>query len=182
MKLLRSSKNFSFRQTILTVTVCFALVAIGVGALAFVSGGYTRQGSRQTETLTSQFLPGLVSLTRLQDGALNLKSITLQFALARDEAGMNAQKQAFVVETEAVSQSLAQLESLSTDDQSKALIADLGTSLTAYREVGEKFQTELRGGDFEKAMATLDQQVAPAQQLVETNLDKLSEQYFARSK
>ena len=58
MKLLRSSKNFSFRQTILTVTVCFALVAIGVGALAFVSGGYTRQGSRQTETLTGQFLPG----------------------------------------------------------------------------------------------------------------------------
>jgi hypothetical protein len=107
-----SSRNFSFRQTVLTIVACFAVVAIGVGVLAVVSGSYTREGSRQTKTLTTQFLPGLVSLARLQQSALDLKSVTLQFALARDEAGMNVQKSAFTAGSEQVSRSLDELKKI----------------------------------------------------------------------
>lgn len=166
---------------ILTVTACFALVAVGVASLALVSGSYTRKGSRQTKTLTSQFLPGLVSLARLQQAALNLKSVTLQFALAKDEAGMNTQKQAFQIESQQVTRSLDELKGLASDADSSRLIADLGTAVKAYQIVVEKFQGELRGGDFEKAMATLDQQVASAQKQVESTLQALTEQYFQLS-
>jgi methyl-accepting chemotaxis protein len=175
------SRNLSFRQTVLTIVACFALVAIGVGVLAVVSGSYTRQGSRQTKTLTTQFLPGLVSLARLQQSALELKSVTLQFALARDEAGMNIQKAAFTAGSEQVSRSLDELKKLSSDAETNAALERLTTEVQAYGGVAEKFQTELRSGDFEKAMATLDQQVAPAQAKVAHELETLTEQYFQRS-
>jgi len=164
-----------------TVTTCFIVVALGVGALALISNNFTREGSHQTKTLTSQFLPGLVSLARLQKATLNLKSVTLQFALAKDEIGMNAQKQAFKVETEQVTKSLAEINQLATGTQSHALIAELGVSIHAYQTLAEKFQGELRGGDFEKAMATLDQQVMPTQKKVETTLQALTEEYFLLS-
>ena len=161
----------------LAVTACFVLVALGVGALAVVSGSYTRQGSRQTKTLTGQFLPGLVSLAGLQEAALNLKSITLQFALAKDEAAMNVQKLAFQAATQEATKSLDELKALATDAQSVTLIGTLADAVKSYGTTAEKFQTELRGGDFEKAMATLDQQVGPAQSKVEGGLKALSAQY-----
>ncbi len=181
MNPLRLIRSLSFRQTMLAVTACFMFVAAGVAALAVVSSTYTRQGGRQTETLTGQFLPGLVSLARLQQAALNLKSVTLQFALARDDAGMNAQKEAFQKEIASVNTSIEELRALANDEQTAAFIGHLATDLVAYREVGERFQAELRGGDFEKAMATLDQQVAAAQAKVEQDLAKISEQYFTLS-
>ena len=178
---MQSSKiggSFSFRRMTVTVTSCFAVVAVGVATLALVSRNYTRQGSHQTKTLTSQFLPGLVSLARLQQAVLNLKSITLQFALAKDEAGMNTQKQAFETENQSVGRSLAELKALGGDAQTSKLMADLAEQARVYEGVGQRFQTELRAGDFEKAMATLDQQVAPAHAKVESNLQTLTEQYF----
>ncbi len=171
-------RQISFRQTMLLITGCFVLVAVGVAALALVSGRLNQQSARQTNTLTKQSLPGLVSLARLQQATLELKSITLQFALAKDDAAMNAQKQAFQAQTQQVTRSLDELRALTSDEQSKALLANLGTALQGYRDASEKFQTELRGGDFEKAMATLDQQVGAARQKVETQLGTLTEQYF----
>jgi len=162
----------------LLITGSFVLVALGVAALAVVSSRLNQQSTRQTKTLTGQILPGLVSLAKLQQSTLELKSITLQFALAKDDAGMNAQKQAFQAQTQQVSRSMDELRTLTQDEQCKAQLASLGTALQAYRDVSERFQTELRGGDFEKAMATLDQQVGPTRQKVETQLAALSEQYF----
>ncbi|MEO5961631.1 MAG: methyl-accepting chemotaxis protein [Opitutaceae bacterium] len=179
MKASRSHRNFSFRQTMLAVTACFTLVTAGVAALAVISGGYSRQGRLQTKTLTGQFLPGLVSLARLQQSALNLKSIALQVALARDEAGMNTQKQAFRTEIQKVSANIDELKRLADDPETAGSIVQMANAIQAYGTVAEKFQTELRGGDFEKAMATLDQQVAPAQLKVETDLAKLSERCFS---
>jgi methyl-accepting chemotaxis protein len=181
MNVFRLAHRFSFRQAMLLITACFVLVTLGVALLAFVSRHYARQGSRQTETLTGKFLPGLVTLARLQEAALNLKSITLQFALAKDEAGMNAQKQAFQAENQQIGRSLTDLKTQANDEQSQNLIAAFSSAVDSYRASAERFQTELRGGDFEKAMATLDQHVGPAQQKVELQLKGLSEQYFQLS-
>ena len=64
MQLFQFHRHLNFRQMILTVTACFAFVAVGVAALALVSGRYTREGSVQTKTLTSKYLPGIVSLAK----------------------------------------------------------------------------------------------------------------------
>ena len=176
------ARGFSFRQSMLTVIVCFALVTVGVTILAVASSGYARQSTRQTTTLTTRFLPDLVSLARLQQSTLNLRSVTLQFALARDEAAMNVQKQAFKAEIEQISRSIEELTRVRSEGETGKLIASLPALVLAYRTVAEKFQTELRAGEFEKAMATLDQQIVPAQQKVEAQLKILSEEYFQRSR
>lgn len=181
MQLFQFHRRLSFRQMTLAVTACFTLVAVGVAVLAFVSGRYTSQGRVQTKTLTGQFLPGIVSMARLQISALNLKSITLQFALAHDEAAMNTQKAAFKAETQSVMKELGELGRLATNQQTVGLIAALNGAVQEYQGVAEKFQQELRGGDFEKSMATLDQQVAPAQKKVEASLLELTDQYFQLS-
>jgi methyl-accepting chemotaxis protein len=181
MSLPKSAARFNFRTAMLTVTACFALVTIGVGVLAVVSSGFMRQSTRQTQTLIDQFLPGLVNLARLQESTFNLKAITLQFALARDEAAMNVQKQAFQNETRQIERSIEELKRLTADPETASLIVSLPPAVQAYRSAAERFQTELRSGEFEKAMATLDQQVASAQQKVETQVKALSERYFQRS-
>jgi methyl-accepting chemotaxis protein len=84
----------------------------------------------------------------LQEAALNLKSITLQFALAKDEPGMKAQAQAFRTLSEQADQNLTNLKKNATDEQSQKLIAAFEGTVKTYLEASGKFQTELLGGDF----------------------------------
>jgi methyl-accepting chemotaxis protein len=165
----------------LLITCCFIVVTLGVALVAVISRHYSREGTRQTQTVTGQFLPGLVTLSRLQEAALNLKSITLQFALAKDEAAMKVQAQAFKTLSEQADRNLADLKKNTTEEQSQKLITAFEGSVKVYLEASGKFQTELLGGDFEKAMATLDQKVGPAQQKIETELRAISERYFELS-
>lgn len=181
MSPLKPSGRFNFRTAMLTITACFALVTVGVGVIAAVSSGFTRQSTRQTETLIQHFLPGLVSLAHLQESTLNLKGITLQFALARDESAMKLQKQAFQKEVGQIARSIEELKAVASDGETTRLISSLPAAMQVYREAAGKFQTELAAGEFEKAMATLDQEVASAQQKVDVQLKALSEHYFLRS-
>jgi PAS domain S-box-containing protein len=181
MNLFNLTRGFGFRQTMLLTAGCFVLIALGVTGVTIVSRQYTRQGTRQTQTLTEEFLPGLVTLAQLQDATLNLKSITFQFALAKDEEAMREQKQAFQLTTIQVTRSIAKLKRLAQDDPTLLLIDAFAADVQSYRVDVEQFQAELGAGEFEKAMATLDHEVAPAQEEIETHLGTLSEQYFELS-
>ena len=161
------------------IAACFLLVTAGVAALAVFSGRQTHQSRQQTATLTNEFLPGLVSLGRLQNSAHNLKNITLQFALARDEPGMNAQRDASQAESTRLAESIAELRALASDTTTADLISASEGSLGVYRAAAEKFQTELRAGEFERAMATLDQEVSAAEQMVEHQLDAVNQRFLA---
>jgi len=165
----------------LLITACFIVVTLGVASVAVISRHYSREGTRQTETVTGQFLPGLVTLSGLQEAALNLKSITLQFALAKDEAAMKVQAQAFQTLTEQADRNLAKLKANSTDEACQRLIVAFEATVKIYLDTAGRFQTELRGGDFEKAMATLDQKLSPAQQKLESELRSINERYFELS-
>jgi PAS domain S-box-containing protein len=181
VSLLRFTRSLGLRQTMLLTAGCFILVALGVTGVALVSRSYARQGSQQTGTLTRQFLPGLVALARLQEATLNLKSITFQFALARDEAGMNAHQLAFDANTAQVNRCLDELTQLAKDSQTREIIAAFSGEVRRYRASSEQFQTELRIGAFEQAMATLDHQLDPAQKRIETQLHAIGERYFRLS-
>jgi len=178
MNLSRFTRSFGFRQTMLLTAGCFVLIALGVTGVTVVSRNYSRQGTQQTETLTSQFLPGLVTLARLQDAAQNLKSITYQFALAKDEVAMKEQEKAFQITIVQVNRSVARLKLLASDEPTQRLITTFAADVKSYCEAAEKFQTELAAVEFEKAMATLDHQIGPSQQRIETQLAALSERYF----
>ena len=163
-------------------TGCFVLVTLGVSSVTLVSRNYSKQGARQAESLTHRFLPSLVTLARLQHSTLNLRGVTFQLALARDEAATNEQQRAFHAYNEDVRRSIGLLRSLSHDPEIAALIDTFAADVQAYREGAERFQAELRAGQFERAMATLDEHIDPAQQKIESQLRSLSEHLFRLSR
>jgi methyl-accepting chemotaxis protein len=171
----------NLRRTMVLIGACFVLVLLGVATIAFVSRHYAGRGTAQTHTLTSAFLPGLVSLARLQEATLQLNSNTLQFALAKDEAAMDALKQAFVTATADTHKHLGEITVEAGDEAGRRLIEAFTTAVQSYVRATEGFQASLRAGDFEKAMAMLDQDVATGRQSVETKLTALSEHYFQQS-
>ncbi len=176
MKLFKVSTNL--RRTISLITVCFVFVTLGVVGVAAVSRHYARQGTEQTGTLTGKFLPALVTLARLQEATLKLNTVILQFALGKDEAAMNAQQAVFQAQSAKITEYVTQLEtadaSAATQSQIKAFVA----AVESYRAAAAKLQAELKAGDFEKAMVTLDKEAAAGQQRVETQLRALSEHLF----
>jgi len=167
----------NLRRASLVIGGCFLLVTIGIASVTVILRSYARLGLQQTQTLTSEFLPGLVTLGRLQEGTLKLNSISLQYALAKDEAGMTLQQETFGKQREAIARYIAELSADAHDGRVRDAIGAFSQSVTNYAQASQKFQALLRSGDFEKAMATLDHEVASAQQQLETQLRALSEQY-----
>ena len=179
MHLLSPSANL--RRSTGFIAGSFALLILGVIATAVVSRRYATEGIRQTQTLTGTFLPGLVTLARLQEATLQLNGSTLQFALAKDDAALNTQAAAAKSALARVAEHVAALKSQAADAPSQQLIAAFSAAIQSYGDASTKFQTSLRGGDFEKAMATLDRDVAASRQSVEVRLRALSEHYFELS-
>ncbi len=175
----RFSSNLR-RMTIVTA-LCFGMVAAGVGSVAVISRTFARQGVQKTDALTRQFLPGLVALARLQEATLRLHSITLQFALAKDEAAMSTQKGAFAAELANVDRYVAELRRCDDSTQARSLLPEFVSAIQGYRGAAEKLQAELKAGDFEKSMATLDKEVAGERSRMETKLQALTEHFFGLS-
>jgi methyl-accepting chemotaxis protein len=175
MKTLTRSANL--RRTMLLIAGCFALVTLGVSVLAYVSRHYANRGIRETETLTGKFLPGLVALGQLQESSLKLHSITLQLAVAKDETAINALDSALKTQSARIGQLTTEMKAVAGDAESDALLTAFNSAVAAYRTSADTFQKQLRGGDFEKAMVTLDQQLNSAQQRVESQLHALSDHY-----
>jgi methyl-accepting chemotaxis protein len=171
----------NLRRTMALIAACFLLVLLGVAIIAIVSRHYAGRGTAQTHTLTNAFLPGLVSLARLQESTLQLNSNTLQFALAKDEAAMDGLKRIFGATTADVRQHLGNITVETGDEAGRRLVEAFTAAVEDYVRATEGFQTTLRAGDFEKAMAMLDHDVATGRQRVEAGLAALSEYYFRQA-
>ncbi len=156
------------------ITVCFVVLTLGVIGNAVVARHYAKNGQRQTATLTGNFVPGLVALAHVQESALKLHTVVLQFALARDDAAMSAQSQAFAAQMQQTSQYITTLGQAAKGGDAENYIGDVVQAVDAYAAAAKRFQTQLSGGDFETAMATLDKDVAAGQTLLESRLRALS--------
>lgn len=172
----------SLRLTMTLGTCCFIVVMLGVTAVAFVSRQYAKQGLAQTDILTGKYLMGLVTTARLQESTFKLNSILLQFALGKDEATQAALKSAFDVQFGNIDKYVEELEIFFDQGSARAQISNFTDAVHGYATIAATFQTQLKAGDFEKAMATLDKDVAGAQQGVESQLRALSEHFFELSK
>lgn len=175
MNFLASSTNL--RRTMAFIAVCFVVLTLGVIGNAVVARHYAKNGQRQTATLTEDFVPGLVSLARVQEAALKLHSVVLQFALARDDAAMAAQSQAFAAEMKLISGHIADLSKVAKGGDAERHIADVVQAVDGYAAAAKRFQSQLAAGDFETAMATLDKEVAAGQTTLEARIDALSESF-----
>jgi methyl-accepting chemotaxis protein len=176
MKKLQGSSNL--RRTMVFITCSFIATMLGVAGVAVGSRHYALQGRKQTETLTGKYLPGLVTIARLQEATLKLNTILLQFALGKDDSTQKAQSAAFDAQVTKISQYVAELNAGYADSDAQTHISEFAAAVKTYVAAGGVLQAQLKAGDFEKAMATLDKEVAAGQQAVETRLRALSEHFF----
>jgi methyl-accepting chemotaxis protein len=176
MKKFKGSSNL--RRTMVFITCSFIAIVLGVAGVAVGSRHYAVQGMNRTETLTGKYLPGLVTIARLQEATLKLNSILLQFALGKDDAAQKAQSVAFDAQVAKISQYVGELNAAYTDTDAQTHIGEFSAAVKSYVAAGGVLQAQLKSGDFEKAMATLDKEVAANQQIVETRLRALSEHFF----
>lgn len=164
------------------ITSCFVLLTLGGFGTAAISRHYAELAAEQTTTLTGRYLPGLVSLARLQEATLKLNTIVLQFSLAQDEVAMAGRKAAFAAELNNVSQHVEALRASHDAADTHDHIDEVMRSVDAFSKAAGRLQSELAAGEFEKAMSTLDKDVAAGQQLVEAKLQLLNEHFFDLSK
>ncbi len=179
MKALRA--QISFRRMMAIIMGCFGLVLAGVCVLAAVTRHFALAGTGQAETLTGRFLPALVTLTRLQEATLRLDGIALQSALAKDDAAMQSKVEALGAQSGKIREQIAALEAVDASADSRTHTAALMTAVQAYVSATQLLQSQLKAGEFEKAMSALDREVVVAQQQVDTQLRALSEHFFELS-
>jgi len=182
MNRLFTASGLGFRKVTLWVTAGFVAFTLGASGVTVMSRRFARQATQQTHVLTDELLPSLVLLGKLQDAALNLKSVTYQFALAKDEAAMDAQRQAFLAALTQADAAIQELIGRSAEPAMAGRMKAFGEDIHRFRAVAEEFQTQLHLGQFEAAMATLDQRLAPAQVHIQQELWTIGSEYFRLSR
>lgn len=175
--MIKRSSASSLKRTMTLITGCFVLVLLGIIAVSALSNRFARQATAQTLTITDQFLPGLVILNRLQESSLKLPTIALQFALAKDEAAMTALESAYKEEVTKIETRLTELKAKDKSEEKSEHLEKFEACLAAYGKHIQSFHSLVRASAFEKAMATLDKEVAGAQKDLDSALEELNKHY-----
>lgn len=179
--MMRFGLGSNLRRTLAVITGCFAFVAAGIVAVSVVSARYSHQGKAQAETLTGTFLPGLVTLTRLQQATQTLNALCLQFALAKDDAAMKVVESALKAEQVKIAEYLAVLRRVDSGAEGERALNAFSAAVDTHSAESARFMGALKGGDFEKAMTILDKDVAASQTRMSGALAGLSEHFFRLS-
>ncbi|WP_305082539.1 methyl-accepting chemotaxis protein [Actomonas aquatica] len=179
---MQSSKPaITLRRTIALVLGSFAVVLIGVLSVSGTVRHYTHLGALGTTEFTERHLPNLLRLGSMQQATLRSEAALFQFALAGDEAKMAQRHEAFAASIAVVEADLAAMAESVQDPIIHGHLQEFKTALTHYEAVAAKFHSALEAGDFEIAMATLDQDIAQAVKVLASEQEDLSGAILAAS-
>ena len=171
------SSGLNLKRTFAIVTVLFIVVAAITCTVGFANYKLLRISSQQTDQLTNRNLPALQALAKLEEATLRYNAAHTEFVLAKDEAAMAAKARAGDEWAAQIIAQLGRLGELVRTPESVKLEGALKDSLTIYQAAAVRLQTALRAGDFEKAMATLDNDVAKSRLALDATLTALSQHY-----
>lgn len=175
------TSQLSLKRAFAVISALFVVVALITFAVGSVSYKLSRRTNEHTSRLTHRNLPALQALAKLEEATLKYNATNTEFVLAKDEAGMAAKAKTAAEWADHIEASLAQLTTLLDTPESRQLATTFQESLTGYKAAVARLQTALKAGDFEKAMATLDVDVAKARVAIDGNLTAINHYCFALS-
>jgi methyl-accepting chemotaxis protein len=176
-----NSSSLNLKRTFLIVTALFIIVATITAAVGLANYALSRVSSQQTDQLSHRNLPALQELAKLEEATLRYNAAQTEFVLAKDETAMAAKAKAADEWAVQITTHLGRLGELVSTPQSVKLAATFKDSLATYQAAASRLQTALKAGDFDKAMLTLDNDVAKSKQTLDVNLTAISQHYFAIS-
>ena len=174
-------RHIDLRRTVILITSCFMLVALGVGAMAWVNRQFAQEGTAKTEQLTTRNLPSLMALGELERRTLSSEALLLQFALASDEDEMTRLSTAFAVEIDQVNTVVETLRNGLVSSETLVPLQTFAENISAYADSAHVFHEALQSGEFELAMGTLDGDIKLQRKKVEEILLTLTQSVSAET-
>ena len=173
--------SLSLRRTFAIITALFVVVATSTCLVGYVNYRLSSVSSRHTNELTHLNLPALQALARLEEATLKYNAANIEFVLAKDDAGMAAKAKTADLWGSRISTNLDALDGLIHTPETDQRVSRFRQSLGVYQAAVARLQKALRDGDFDKAMSTLDNDVAKAKQALDADLGGISDTFFALS-
>jgi methyl-accepting chemotaxis protein len=173
--------GLNLKRTFAIVGLLFTTVALITCAVGFANYKLSRVSSQLTDQLTHRDLPALQELARLQEATLRYNAAHTEFVLAKDENAMTAKAKAANDWAGKIAAHLDRLADLLHTPEAARIAGTFKDSLKTCEAAATRLQTTLKAGEFEKAMATLDNDVTKAKQALDANLVALSRHCFAIS-
>ncbi len=173
--------HITIRRTVLLVVGSFAVVLLGVLAVAFTARLLAARGTASTRELTDRHLPNLVTFEVIERTTLRSEAALFQFAMAGDEQKMATIEKGFLQNLDGIRAAIA---ALAADDAEGVIHAELGSfkdTVEVYAKAAAAFRSSLTAGDFEGAMRTLDGDVNRSRSDLATALDTLSKALVSRT-
>lgn len=173
--------NLSLRRAFAVVTSLFAIVAVITCLIGYTSYRLSRISSQATAALADHNLPALQVLARLEESVLRYNATISELVMAKDDAAMSAKASAAEEWFHKVTADVAELDRLVPDAEMRGRTEQLARSVGAYRATAADLEQTLKSGDFDKAMAILDNALAKAKAGMEADLGRINEHCFAVS-
>ncbi len=176
-----TKSSLNLKRAFLGVTLGFVFLAILIVVLGATSFQLSKTGTARSAELSERLLPGLESLSGLQEATLKYNLSNLEFVTGRDEetqARKLAAAAGYRKNIEKYSNALAR----KIDSAEARVLQDkVSAALKTYDESIARLQKSLKANEFDEAMKVLDGDVAKNYASIEAALTDLSHYVFELS-
>lgn len=173
-----TKSSLNLKRAFLGVMFGFVFLAILIVVLGATSFQFSKTGTARSAELSERLLPGLESLSGLQEATLKYNLSNLEFVTGRDEATQARKLAAAAGYRKSINAHAAELSRRVDSAEAQALQAKVASSLATYDEAIARLQKSLKANEFDEAMKILDGDVAKNYAAIETALTELSHYVF----
>jgi methyl-accepting chemotaxis protein len=170
--------TLTLKRAFLGITLGFVFLAALIFVLGATSFQLSRTGTAQSAELSERLLPGLESLSGLQEAILKYNLSNLEFVTGRDEAIQARKLAAAAGYRKDIDTHAAELASKVSSAEARALQEKVTAALQVYDAAIARLQKALKANEFDEAMKILDGDVAKNYAAIESALTALNHFVF----
>jgi methyl-accepting chemotaxis protein len=176
-----TKSSLNLKRAFLGVMLGFVFLAILIVVLGATSFQLSKTGTARSAELSERLLPGLESLSGLQEAMLKYNLSNLEFVTGRDEETQARKLAAASVFRKNIDKHAADLAKRIDSTDARTLQEKVEGALKAYDGSIARLQKSLKANEFDEAMKILDGDVAKNYVAIEAALTDLSHYVFELS-
>jgi len=173
-----AKSSLNLKRAFLGVTMGFVFLAILIVVLGATSFQLSKTGTARSAELSERLLPGLESLSGLQEATLKYNLSNLEFVTGRDEETQARKLAAAAGYRKSIEKHAGDLARKIDSTEARTLQDKVSATLKTYDESIARLQKSLKANEFDEAMKVLDGDVARNYAAIEAALTDLSRYVF----
>jgi methyl-accepting chemotaxis protein len=173
-----TKSSLNLKRAFLGVMLGFVFLAVLIVVLGVTSFQLSKTGTARSAELSERLLPGLESLSGLQEATLKYNLSNLEFVTGRDEETQARKLAAAAGFRKSIDAHAADLAHRIDSPDARVLQDKVAAALAAYDESIGRLQKSLKANEFDEAMKILDGDVAKNYAAIESAVTNLSRYVF----